>query len=429
MGRKRFGVIGKPILHSKSPLIFDWFFKCQNIEASYVRFASRNIESAVNFCKELGLSGFNVTAPYKELIIKHIDCLDPVAGKIGSVNTVIVDGSKLKGYNTDYLGVLNSLPNVKDVKCLVIGAGGAARAACYGLDSAGANITITNRTRQKAESIAKQFNCYAESIEEIEMLVAQNQIIINTLPSGVKVVKDQWFRASHIVFDAIYNNSMYKEVAKRKCAQFVDGEQWLLNQAMPAFEIFYKKKIHLVEYALKNVDVKSESIALIGFMGAGKTTVGKMLAKKMNYEFIDTDYLVEKIAGKSITEIFRNEGELYFRRLETKVLKDLINKRKTKCIVSCGGGITNDDSNRRIMKDSFINVLLNVSPVNVKERISGDKRPLLSPNISVPEIVKLLMRREGEYWEVADLVLDTNSLGLNEITSLIYEEINTSMQN
>ncbi|MBK8809095.1 MAG: hypothetical protein IPO21_21710 [Bacteroidales bacterium] len=156
---KLFAVTGNPILHSKSPCMFNNAFESMNLEARYIRIAADSATEAIYLFNKTELSGMNVTAPFKEDIMPFLDIIDDDAQKIGSVNTVVKKDGKLIGYNTDHYGVANSIIeadiSLKDINAVVIGAGGAGKAAAFGLVKNGAKVTIVNRTLAKAKAAAQ----------------------------------------------------------------------------------------------------------------------------------------------------------------------------------------------------------------------------------------------------------------------------------
>ena len=158
---KLFAVIGNPVLHSKSPIMFNAVFEKLSIDAVYTRLAVGDVAHAMQICKDLKFQGINVTAPFKRGILNQLDHIDSAADQIGGVNTVVFNGDKSTGFNTDYSGVVNSLKQAgvspRDKKCVVLGAGGAGRAAAYGLIKEGADVVIVNRTEQTAIEVAAQF--------------------------------------------------------------------------------------------------------------------------------------------------------------------------------------------------------------------------------------------------------------------------------
>ncbi|MFH0999837.1 MAG: shikimate dehydrogenase, partial [Bacteroidota bacterium] len=157
----KLAVVGNPISHSKSPLIFRYLFDAENLEYSYEKLLLLSVDEIPQLFKN-EYNGINITAPFKQSVIPFLDELAEDAKRIGSVNTVILKDNRLIGYNTDYLGVVNSLESfnidLTGKKCLILGAGGAARAAIYGLKLRNAKIQVFNRTTEKAESLAKEFD-------------------------------------------------------------------------------------------------------------------------------------------------------------------------------------------------------------------------------------------------------------------------------
>jgi len=147
-----------------------------------------------------------------------------------------------------------------------------------------------------------------------------------------------------------------------------------------------------------------KNIYLTGFMGSGKSTVGRILAKKMGFRFIDLDRVIELAEGKKIKYIFKFEGEKYFRDLETKVIEKIY--RNTNCVFACGGGIVKRRKNMDIIKSSSINVYLNISVRDALERLKYVKdRPLLEVGNRDKTIEKLIKERDVLYRKYADLVV------------------------
>ncbi len=159
------------------------------------------------------------------------------------------------------------------------------------------------------------------------------------------------------------------------------------------------------------------NIILIGFMGSGKTEVGKRLAKRLGYGFIDTDSMIEARTGKTIKEIFKEYGEPYFRNLEKEVVKDLVGLQEY--VISTGGGIVADIDNLKLLKSIGFIVWLKVTPSRVLERVgSQSHRPLLNVEDPLSRIKQLLSRREPFYKE-ADLIIDTDNLTVQEVVEQI----------
>ena len=159
---KHFAVIGKPVLHSSAPQMFNAVFKEQSLRFLYTRLHANNAGEAMSLAKELKLSGFNVTSPFKEAIAAMVDEKDEISSSIGAVNTVVFRDGKSYGYNTDIYGVSGALKSVSSEpagkKAVILGAGGAAKAAAYALiHSKARDVCVINRTESGARKIAGQF--------------------------------------------------------------------------------------------------------------------------------------------------------------------------------------------------------------------------------------------------------------------------------
>lgn len=168
----------------------------------------------------------------------------------------------------------------------------------------------------------------------------------------------------------------------------------------------------------------AENYVLIGYMGAGKTTVGKALAQKTGKKFVDTDDLIVKQMNLSINDIFEKYGETYFRELETKLLENLCNSGDG-FIISCGGGLPIKEENRPYLKRLGKVVYLNVNEVDILRRLRNDTtRPLLKgPKDEVKQrISEMLEKRDPIYREVADVVIKTGRLKVPEIVDKIIKE-------
>ncbi len=239
---KRFAICGKPVLHSKSPTIFNGFFRKLKLHAHYTRLAAGSAVEAIEFFNHLALNGMNVTAPFKQEIIPLLDEVDEAAKLIGAVNTVVRRNGRLIGFNTDFVGVNNALDAydiaVSSQPCVVMGAGGAARSAIYALQRAGGNVTVVNRTFTKAQNLARTMQCTAKPMTELEPVVKSSQIILSTLAAGVNPLKSDWLDANQVVFDANYGRSALVDSARSLGCRVIDGHGWLVHQAVPVINHF-----------------------------------------------------------------------------------------------------------------------------------------------------------------------------------------------
>ena len=165
------------------------------------------------------------------------------------------------------------------------------------------------------------------------------------------------------------------------------------------------------------------NIALIGFMGTGKTGVGKALAKKLDKKFIELDSLIEQKAGKPIPEIIQQDGEIAFRELEIEVTKGI--SREKGLVIACGGGIVLNKINIDRLKRESIIVYLTASPTVILQRVSGkrEERPLLASGNKMVKIRELLRFREPFYKQAADITVDTSKLDIDSVTEQIIDRI------
>ncbi len=158
----------------------------------------------------------------------------------------------------------------------------------------------------------------------------------------------------------------------------------------------------------------NRNIVLIGFMGAGKSTAGKMLAEKLEKRFVETDELVEKKVGKYIKKIFEEDGETQFRELEIEIIKEVAEMNNA--VISCGGGVVMNTINVERLRKKGVIFLLNASPESILRRTSEDhKRPLLGSS----NPLALLKNRMPFYRSAADFIIDTTELAVNEVVTAV----------
>jgi shikimate dehydrogenase len=247
--KKWYAVIGDPIAHSLSPFMHDIWFREHGIDASYipVRVEPAGLETAFAALKTLSVSGFNVTLPHKQAILPLLDILDETAAIMNAVNTVVFDGKRYTGFNTDGDGFVESLfvhPVDVDAKVLVIGAGGAARGIAFALKRAGFNdITIANRTYSKAEELADEIGGSARTLAEAEKALGNFGAVIQTTSVGLS--KDEALpisleniKAGTIAADIIYNplETSFLKRAEEKGCLVINGVGMFVYQGAIAFE-------------------------------------------------------------------------------------------------------------------------------------------------------------------------------------------------
>jgi len=165
--------------------------------------------------------------------------------------------------------------------------------------------------------------------------------------------------------------------------------------------------------------MNKKNIYLVGFMGTGKTSVGKILAKKLKKEFVEMDEEIEKREGKKIVDIFRLFGEPYFRKVEKEVLKEIASCFNL--VVSCGGGVVVDEENLKILKETGVVICLKAKPSVIYERTKKTKeRPLLNVPEPLKKIKELLAKR-APFYAKADYSVDTSTLAPEEVSEKVIE--------
>ncbi|MDO8609440.1 MAG: shikimate dehydrogenase [bacterium] len=250
-------VIGNPVNHSLSPAMHNAAYKSLGIENEFVYLGANvnveNVKDVIAAMRSMStFRGLACTIPHKVEVIKHLDEIDEVAKKISAVNTVVNTNGKLKGFNTDWLGViipLEKLINLKNKKVAVIGAGGAARAIIYGLKTKGAKPIIFNRTIDNALKLAKEFNCEGYGLNKLE-LVKDVDVIINSTTVGMhpleneSPVPEEFIQSNHVVFDIVYvpYETKLLKIAKEKGATIIHGMEMLLHQGTAQFELYTNNK-------------------------------------------------------------------------------------------------------------------------------------------------------------------------------------------
>lgn len=243
---RKFGLIGKNIDYSFSQSYFAAKFKAEEVtDASYQNFDLESISDFPTLLEDTQIKGFNITIPYKEVIIPYVDKLNKNAKKIGAINTIkFTKKGKLKGYNTDYYGFKNAiLPHLKPqhTSALILGTGGASKAIAYALQKLNIAYTYVSRNATKENQIS-----YQQLTEEI---IKTNTIIVNCTPLGtfpdIKACPNIPYAAitdKHLLFDLIYNpeESTFLNYGKQKNATIINGYKMLQLQAEKSWKIWNK---------------------------------------------------------------------------------------------------------------------------------------------------------------------------------------------
>ena len=361
----KYGLLGEKLSHSLSPLIHSMLGT-----VPYDLF-ERDRGEAVSFLKNGDFTGINVTIPYKIDAFRASDMLSPEAKRIGAVNTVVRRRDKLYGYNTDCFGFIYSLEkrgaDVRRKKCLVLGSGGASKAVVAALDMLGAGeIKVISRS---GEDNYRNISRHGDAA-----------IIVNATPLGMfpdcgtSAVDLKDFPDCEFVYDLIFNPLKTKLLldAERMGIPFSDGLTMLVAQAKKSSDLFLgtERDDGVIEEICAEVRRQTANIVIIGMPGTGKTTVGKLVAEMTGKRFVDTDREIVRCDGRSISEIFRRDGEEYFRNIERDVIRDL--GRGTGLVISTGGGCVTVPENRDPLRQNGIVIRLDRDTA----KLSRQGRPL-----------------------------------------------------
>ena len=244
---KLYGVMGYPIGHSLSPILHNAAFRVCGINAVYLAFESRDAERCLSGMRALGIKGMSITIPHKSKVIPLLDELDPLAKSIGAVNTIVNDSGRLVGHNTDAIGALRSIEEkvlLSGMRCLLIGAGGAARAIGFILKDKGIALSVVNRSSDRGEALAGKLHCPYIPLDEVGKHNAD--MIIQTTPVGMYPhvnqcpVPEQLFKKDMLVMDIIYNpleTQLLKEAKDHGCI-VIDGLSMFIYQGAEQFELW-----------------------------------------------------------------------------------------------------------------------------------------------------------------------------------------------
>ena len=425
-----FAVAGSPVFHSKSPLMFNTAFRDLGMDAVYVRLAASDAEEVVRLAREMGLDGLNITSPFKGDILHHLDEIDPDALLIGAVNTVKRRGGRLVGYNTDVAGVLEAVRgsglDPRGQKAIVLGAGGAGRAACLALVSAGARVVLMNRTLEKAEIAAARLGCEAVALDRAKEALVGARLLVSAVSSGDRLIEPSALRRDLAVMDANYGrpSALVEDAARAGCT-LIDGREWLLGQALPAFELLADGRAPAarMRWALwkKRLDGR-KNIALIGFPGTGKSAVAEALAPISGMTLVDIDKRIEEKTGMSVPELFAAKGEGEFRKMEQAEIEEM--SLDSNQVVSCGGGAVMNRSNVRALRNNCLSVWLWADVKTALSRIGETStRPLLNSPDPEEAARTLLAARMPSYARTSDLLVNTNGREPRRIAERIWNEI------
>ncbi len=250
-----YGVAGDPIAHSLSPVMMNAAFRRETVNAVYLALHAKSLKDLLACVQEIPIRGLSVTMPYKQEILKVLENSDPLTKLIGACNTVVRGtGGQLYGFNTDVAGIVVPLEqrlNLSGARVLIVGAGGAARAAAFGLKAKGAEVFLTNRTPEKAQALARQSK--TKYLKRADVAKQQFDVIINATPVGMNGNKQTPLNENELntkyIFDLVYNpaETALVKLARGKELQVIPGLEMFVQQGARQFEIWTGKPAPIAE--------------------------------------------------------------------------------------------------------------------------------------------------------------------------------------
>lgn len=432
MSATEFGLIGHPLGHSLSPFLHQELLRAAGLPGEY-RLLDLEPGELPGVLPGLlqSMRGINCTIPYKETILPYLSRLEETAARIGSVNTV----SRGVGYNTDYAAFQKVCPLTRDDRVLLLGAGGVSRTMAFAAAEAGTRIWILARRPEQTQALVDDVAAFCEkyhydgqaaclaSLAEWEAMRHQEGgwVVLNGTPLGMwpktggMPLPARDLDACRLVFDTIYNPPATRLVlaARSRGIPAVGGLDMLFHQALQAERIWHpdadfpEKKIAAVQQKLARAILRQSALTILvtGFMGSGKTTVGRLLANELDLPFTDLDQVIEQVSGRSIPTIFAEDGEPAFRALEQQLLQVELERADSR-ILSCGGGtLLAAEAIERVRRSSALVLFLDASLDSIRQRVrGGEGRPMIAKQ-GQANMQALFEQRRPKYLANADLVV------------------------
>ena len=403
-----FGLLGEKLGHSFSPQI-------HRALAGYdYQLLPTPPEAVEDLFRRRPFRGVKVTFPYKRTVLDLCDEVDPRARAIGAVNTVVNRAGRLTGYNTDLDGLMylarRTGVDMAGKKVVVLGSGGTSHTACAAARELGAAqvITVSRRGEDNYGNLSRH---------------AGAQVLINTTPvgmyphNGASPVSLDAFPQLTGVLDVVFNplRTALILAAEERGLPCAGGLAMLVAQARRASELFTGSPIPdgRTEEVLRELTGQVRNVVLIGMPGCGKSAVGRELARRMGRPFADLDKLIEEQAGRTIPEIFAQEGEAAFRSLESQVVREA--GRETGRVVSTGGGVVTRRENRAPLRQNGVIVHL----TRDLSLLSKKGRPVSQGT----DLGELWAQRAPLYRAFADITVE-NSGTIQETAGMIEKELN-----
>ena len=398
-----YGLIGERLGHSFSVEIH------QKIGDYDYRLQELSPDRVAGFLAEGNFKAINVTIPYKTAVIPHLSYVSPEAKAIGAVNTVVNREGKLYGYNTDFFGLTQLILRVMGGKpltgkVLILGTGGTSLTARAVVTAMGAEALTVSRTAQNG----------TVTYEEALASHTDAAFLINTTPVGMypktegMAIDPAAFPCLQGVVDAVYN-PLRTPLIRRAIALGIPAEgglYMLVAQAVAAYGYFFDRapEEELADRIYGELMAEKENVVLIGMPASGKSSVGKVLAKRLGRPFYDSDEEIVKEAGMPISAYFAQYGEPAFRDLEGRVIASL-SAEVSGAVIATGGGAVLQDENVDRLKGNGRLIWLDRA---LDKLMPTDDRPLSSDR-------EALKKRYAERYPIYRAVCDARINGDGEV--------------
>ncbi len=408
----KYGLIAERLGHSFSADIhhrlFDYAYELKELPA----------DELDAFMTARKFQAINVTIPYKEKVIPYLDEISETAGCIGAVNTVVNNGGRLSGYNTDFFGLCalinRSEISLKGKKVLILGSGGTSKTAMAVARHLGCRLALrVSRTGQE--------NCV--TYESARQQHRDAQIILNATPCGmfpnlgVSAVNIDDYPALEGVVDVVYNPLRSRLVcdALERGIPAVGGLYMLVAQAAHAAEKFVGQSVppEKIDMIYRQMLSDKQNIVLVGMPGCGKTTVGKSLAQRLGMDFIDTDEKIVRQQGCPISTIFETVGEPGFREIERQVIRQIAARQHA--VIATGGGAILSPENVRILRE---NGRIYFVDRPLEQLVATADRPLSSNRA---DLERRYRERYDIYCSVCDRHIRSNGIIQDTIQTIIED--------
>ncbi|MBI4612716.1 MAG: type I 3-dehydroquinate dehydratase [Planctomycetes bacterium] len=415
---------GSPALTSLGPAVHNAAFTSMGLPRLYLPLETDSMAEALAVAGPLGIRAFSVTIPLKEEAFRLADRLEPEARPIGAVNTLTLSGDGWVGANTDVLGIVGplkrALGSLKGRSVLVLGAGGAARAAAHVATWSGARVTISSRNRERGEALAREVPLGAAVLDwEARLSLAPGEFaaIVNATPLGMApwlagetpIPADRLPRGA-LVFETVYRPLRTRLVREAEGAglSVVTGDEMFLAQAAGQLCRWTGRDAALGvlrgafdRERARRLASFERHVVLFGFRGSGKSTVGALLASWLGRPFLDTDRRIEEEAGRSTAEIFALEGEGGFREREALAVREAAGSRPS-AVIALGGGAVLYPENVRVLRERGTLIWLDTPLDVLRGRLAADPatastRPALLGTDAITELEGLFAAREPAY--------------------------------